>query len=69
MVKVGALERIEQKKLSQWFFKITKYADSLLDSLNSMDGWPDKVRTMQKNWIGKSYGCEIDFEIHQIFPI
>ena len=54
---------VEQKKLSQWFFKITKYADSLLDSLNSMDGWPDKVRTMQKNWIGKSYGCEIDFEI------
>ena len=44
-------------------FQITKYADSLLDSLNSMDGWPDKVRTMQKNWIGKSYGCEIDFEI------
>ena len=54
---------VEQKKLSQWFFKITKYADSLLDSLNSMDGWLDKVRTMQKNWIGKSYGCEIDFEI------
>ena len=54
---------VEQKKLSQWFFKITKYADSLLESLNSMDGWPDKVRTMQKNWIGKSYGCEIDFEI------
>ena len=54
---------VEQKKLSQWFFKITKYADSLLDSLNSMDGWPDKVRTMQKNWIGKSYGCEVDFEI------
>tara|TARA_B100002019_G_scaffold291399_1_gene311499 strand:+ start:1908 stop:4472 length:2565 start_codon:yes stop_codon:yes gene_type:complete len=54
---------VEQKKLSQWFFKITDYADSLLKALDKMSGWPEKVRTMQKNWIGKSFGCEIDFEI------
>ncbi len=54
---------VEQKKLSQWFFKITDYADSLLKALDKMSGWPEKVRTMQKNWIGKSFGCEIEFEI------
>ena len=54
---------VEQKKLSQWFFKITDYADTLLASLDSMNDWPEKVKTMQKNWIGKSHGCEIDFEI------
>ncbi len=54
---------VEQKKLSQWFFKITDYADNLLNALDRMNGWPEKVRTMQKNWIGKSFGCEIDFEI------
>ncbi len=54
---------VEQKKLSQWFFKITKFAENLLESLETMNKWPDKVRTMQKNWIGKSVGCEIDFEI------
>jgi len=54
---------VERKKLSQWFFNITKFSDALLDDLNSLEGWPEKVKTMQKNWIGKSYGCEIDFEI------
>ena len=54
---------VEQKKLSQWFFKITDYADSLLKALDQMLGWPEKVRLMQKNWIGKSFGCEINFEI------
>ena len=54
---------IEQKKLSQWFFKITDYAESLLKSLDNMRDWPEKVKIMQKNWIGKSTGCEIDFEI------
>ena len=54
---------VEQKKLSQWFFKITDYADNLLTSLDQLDKWPDKVKTMQKNWIGKSIGCEINFEI------
>ena len=54
---------VEQKKLSQWFFKITDFAQSLLNSLDGMNDWPDKVKTMQKNWIGKSLGCEISFEI------
>ena len=54
---------VEQKKLSQWFFKITSFAQTLLDGLEELNGWPDKVKTMQKNWIGKSIGCEIDFEI------
>ena len=54
---------VEQKKLSQWFFKITDFADDLLHSLSKMDKWPEKVKLMQKNWIGKSYGCEIDLNI------
>ena len=52
-----------KKKLSQWFFNITKYADNLLEDLIKLKGWPEKVKTMQKNWIGKSFGCEIDFKI------
>ena len=52
-----------QKKLSQWFFNITAYGEELLDGLDLLDGWPDKVKLMQKNWIGKSYGCEINFSI------
>jgi len=52
---------IEKKELNQWFLKITKYSDELLSSLNNLKGWPEKVRLMQKNWIGKSEGCEIDF--------
>ncbi len=54
---------VEQKKLSQWFFKITDYAESLLNSLTDMSKWPEKVKTMQKNWIGKSLGCEVNFNI------
>ncbi len=54
---------VERKKLSQWFFNITKFADSLLKDLTNLDGWPEKVKLMQKNWIGKSFGCEIDFKI------
>jgi len=54
---------VERKKLSQWFFNITNFSDDLLNDLNLLDGWPEKVKTMQKNWIGKSYGCEINFEI------
>ena len=54
---------VEQKKLSQWFFRITDYADELLKSLDIMNKWPEKVKTMQKNWIGKSIGCEINFKI------
>ena len=54
---------VEQKKLSQWFFKITHYANDLLNGLNELDLWPEKVKTMQRNWIGKSSGAEIKFEI------
>jgi leucyl-tRNA synthetase len=52
---------VEKKKLSQWFLNITKYSDELLESLEDLKGWPEKVKLMQKNWIGKSIGCEIDF--------
>jgi leucyl-tRNA synthetase len=52
---------IEKKKLNQWFLNITKYSDELLGSLENLKGWPDKVKLMQKNWIGKSIGCEIEF--------
>jgi len=54
---------VERKKLSQWFFNITKFADPLLNDLEKLDGWPEKVKLMQKNWIGKSFGCEINFKI------
>jgi leucyl-tRNA synthetase len=52
---------IEKKELNQWFLNITKYSDQLLKSLDDLKGWPEKVKLMQKNWIGKSVGCEIDF--------
>ncbi len=54
---------VERKKLSQWFFNITKFSNELLNDLDKLDGWPEKVKLMQKNWIGKSFGCEIKFEI------
>ena len=54
---------VERKKLNQWFFNISKFSNDLLLGLDSLDKWPDKVKTMQKNWIGKSFGCEIDFKI------
>ncbi len=52
---------IEKKEISQWFMRITDYADELLTSLDDLKGWPDAVKTMQKNWIGKSVGLEITF--------
>jgi leucyl-tRNA synthetase len=52
---------VEKKELNQWFLNITRYSDQLLKSLDHLKGWPEKVRLMQKNWIGKSIGCEIDF--------
>ena len=55
--------QVEKKKLNQWFFNITKFSSELLESLDELDLWPNKVKTMQKNWIGKSFGCEINFEI------
>ena len=54
---------VERKKLNQWFFKITKFSKELLESLDNLENWPNKVKVMQKNWIGKSYGCEIKFRI------
>ena len=57
----GAL--VEQKNLRQWFLKITEYADALLDDLTLLDGWPERVRTMQANWIGRSEGAEVDFQV------
>ena len=63
----GACERceavIEKKQLEQWFFKITDYAQRLLDDLALLPGWPEKVKTMQKNWIGRSEGCEFSLHI------
>ena len=55
---------IEKKKLSQWFLKISKYSDELLNDLNKLDNWPNKVKIMQSNWIGKSIGAEIDFRVY-----
>ena len=60
---------VERKKLSQWFFNISKFSQDLLDGLEKLDTWPNKVKTMQKNWIGKSFGCEIEFQIEGDLPI
>ncbi len=57
---------VERKKLSQWFFNITKFSDQLLKDLENLNGWPEKVKLMQKNWIGKSTGCELDFKIKSL---
>ncbi|MBM3359972.1 MAG: leucine--tRNA ligase [Candidatus Methylopumilus sp.] len=54
---------VEKKEIPQYFMKITEYADELLNDLDSLEGWPEQVKIMQKNWIGKSYGCEIEFDI------
>ena len=63
----GACERcgteVEQKELAQWFYRITDYAERLLGDLDRLDGWPEKVKVMQRNWIGRSEGAEIDFEL------
>ena len=60
---------VERKKLNQWFFNISKFSKDLLDGLDKLDAWPNKVKTMQKNWIGESFGCEVDFEIEGELPI
>ncbi len=60
---------VERKKLNQWFFNITKFSQELLDGLNELNQWPKKVKTMQKNWIGRSFGCEITFEIEGNLPV
>ena len=60
---------VERKKLNQWFFNITQFSQDLLDGLEKLESWPNKVKTMQKNWIGKSFGCEIDFKVEGDLPV
>ena len=55
---------VEQKKIPQWFIKITEYAQELLDDLDNLDGWPEMVKTMQRNWIGRSEGVELSFAVN-----
>ena len=62
--RTGAV--VEQKNLSQWFFKITHYAEELLSDIDNLTLWPEKVKVMQKNWIGKSVGAEIEFKVPKI---
>src|SRR6201999_2052522 len=54
---------VEQRELTQWFFKISEYSEDLLKALDGLNGWPDKVRIMQRNWIGKSEGLRLLFEL------
>lgn len=54
---------VQKKEIPQYFMKITEYADELLSDLDKLEGWPEQVKTMQRNWIGKSYGCEIEFSV------
>jgi len=54
---------VEKRKLDQWFLKITEFADDLLEGLGTLDGWPEKVRVMQQNWIGKSQGLQFSFDL------
>lgn len=59
-------DKVEKKDIKQWFFNITKYADRLLEDLNLLENWPERVKIMQKNWIGKSEGTEFTFDIPKI---
>ena len=60
---------VERKKLNQWFFNISKFSDELLNGLEKLESWPKKVKVMQKNWIGKSFGCELVFKIEGDLPV
>ena len=61
--------QVERKKLNQWFFNISKFSEQLLDGLENLEEWPNKVKIMQKNWIGKSFGCEINFKVEGDLPV
>ena len=60
---------VERKKLNQWFFNISKFSENLLSGLEKLEDWPNKVKTMQKNWIGKSFGCELNFDVEGKDPV
>jgi len=60
---------VERKKLNQWFFNISKFSEELLQGLDGLNNWPNKVKVMQKNWIGKSFGCEVEFKVESTKPI
>ena len=60
---------VERKKLNQWVFNISKFSEELLEGLNTLNNWPNKVKVMQKNWIGKSFGCEVEFKIESNKPV
>ena len=60
---------VERKRLNQWFFNISKFSEELLEGLDSLKNWPNKVKVMQKNWVGKSFGCEVEFKIESDKPI
>ena len=60
---------VERKKLNQWFFNISKFSEELLQGLEGLNNWPNKVKVMQKNWIGKSFGCEVEFKVESDKPI
>ncbi len=59
---------VERREISQWFLRITAYADELLEELDKLEGWPEAVRTMQRNWIGRSEGVELEFEAPEALP-
>ena len=61
--------KVERKEIAQWFLKITAYGDELLQSLETLDGWPEQVKTMQANWIGRSEGVEMDFDVPNENPV
>ena len=60
---------VERKKLNQWFFNISKFSEELLQGLDGLDNWPNKVKVMQKNWVGKSFGCEVEFKVESEKPV
>ena len=60
---------VERREIAQWFMKITEYADQLLDDLDQLEDWPEQVRTMQRNWIGRSTGVELQFEVDGESPV